>query len=74
MFGLFSQRAHGAHALIAGLAGAAGLAASAREVGRESIRLPGIGRKVRDHGRHNGTHGSTRIRRHRSLKAKAGAR
>lgn len=71
MFGLFSQRAH---ALIAGLAGAAGLAAPAREVERESIRLAGIGRKVRDHGRHNGTHGSTRIRRHRQMKAKAGGR
>lgn len=31
----------------------------------------GIGATV---GRRNGTHGSTRVRRHRSLKAKAGAR
>lgn len=70
MFGLFSQRAH---ALIAGLAGAVGIGATVHAAERESIRLAGISRKVRSHGRRNGTHGSTRVRRHRSLKAKAGA-
>jgi hypothetical protein len=69
MFGLFSQQAR---AMIAALTAGAGVATSARTVERESLRLAGI--KVRAHGRRNGTHGSTRARRHRSLKSKAGVR
>jgi hypothetical protein len=69
MFGLFSQRAS---ALIAALTAGAAVSVDAGEAHRFAPDF--ASRKVRAHGRRNGTHGSTRARRHRSLKAKAGAR